>query len=64
MAVIYNPLLNVPSDFNQMAYCDDLSPSSRDIEEVLGIKLEPELAKFVDSISGKEAFELLCQMLN
>jgi len=64
MAVIYNPLLNVPSDFNQMVCCDDLSPSSRDIEEVLGIKLEPELAKFVDSISGKEAFELLCQMLN
>ena len=52
------------SEFYQENYSDDMGPSSKDIEEVLGIKLESDLANFIDSISPKEAYKYLCRLLN
>lgn len=51
-------------DFYQENYSEDLSPSSREIEEILGEKIEPGLANLIDSMTGKQAYELLCEMLS
>lgn len=40
-----------------------MTPSSREIEQILGIKLDPGTANWLDSITGEEAFSLLKQML-
>lgn len=50
MAATFNPSMIMTSDFYQENYSDDMGPSSKDIERVLGIKLEPDLANFVDYI--------------
>ena len=52
------------SDFYQDNYYDDMGPSSKDMERILGIKLDPDLANFVDSITSKQAHEYLCRILN
>lgn len=64
MAVTFNPTKIMTSDFYQENYSTDMGPSSKDIEEVLGIKLESDLANFIDSITPKEAYEYLCKFLN
>ena len=51
MAVTFDPTKIMTSDFYQENYSDDMGPSSKDIEEVLGIKLESDLANFIDSIN-------------
>ncbi len=63
MAAIFDPSMMMTSDFYQENYSDDLGPSSREIEQVLGIKLESAEANFLDSISSKEAYALLCEIL-
>lgn len=63
MAAIFDPSMMMTSDFYQENYSDDLSPSSREIEQVLGIKLESAEANFLDSISSEEAYALLCEIL-
>ena len=52
------------SDFYQENYSDDKSPSSREIEQVLGEKMDPDLANMIDSMTGKEAAELLDKLLD
>ena len=47
----------------QENYSDDKSPSSREIEHVLGEKMDPDLANMIDSMTGKEAGELLVKLL-
>lgn len=64
MAAVFNPTMMMTSDFYQENYSDDKSPSSKEIENVLGEKMDPALANFVDSMTGKEAAELLEKMLN
>ncbi len=64
MAAVFNPTMMMTSDFYQENYSDDKSPSSKEIENVLGEKIDPALANFVDSMTGKEAAELLEKMLN
>lgn len=64
MAAVFNPTMMMTSDFYQENYSDDKSPSSKEIENVLGEKIDPALANIVDSMTGKEAAELLEKMLN
>ena len=64
MAAVFNPTMMMTSDFYQENYSDDKSPSSKEIENVLGEKMDPALANFVDSMTGKEAAELLEKILN
>lgn len=64
MAVTFDPTKIMASDFYQENYSDDMGPSSKEIEEVLGIKLDSDLANFVDSITPKEAHEYLCKLLD
>lgn len=64
MAVTFDPSKIMTNDFYQENYSEDLGPSSKDIEEVLGIKLESDLANFIDSITPKEAHEFLCRLLD
>ena len=64
MAVTFDPTKIMTSDFYQANYSDDMGPSSKEIEEVLGIKLDSDLANFVDSITPKEAHEYLCKLLD
>ena len=64
MAAVFNPTMMMTSDFYRENYSDDKSPSSKEIENVLGEKMDPALANFVDSMTGKEAAELLEKMLN
>ena len=64
MAVTFDPTKIMTSDFYQENYSDDMGPSSKEIEDVLGIKLDSGLANFVDSITPKEAYEYLCKLLN
>lgn len=64
MAVTFDPTKIMTSDFYQENYSDDMGPSSKEIEEVLGIKLDSSLANFVDSITPKEAHEYLCKLLD
>ncbi len=64
MAATFNPSMIMTSDFYQENYSDDMGPSSKDIERVLGIKLDSDLANFVDSITPKQAHEYLCKLLD
>ena len=64
MAAIFDPSMMMTSDFYQENYSDDMGPSSKDIERVLGIKLDSDLANFVDSITPKQAHEYLCKLLD
>lgn len=64
MTVTFDPTKIMTSDFYQENYSDDMGPSSKEIEEVLGIKLDSDLANFVDSITPKEAHEYLCKLLD
>lgn len=64
MAVIPAPSKMMTSDFYQENYSDDKSPSSREIEQVLGEKMDPDLANMIDSMTGKEAAELLDKLLD
>ncbi len=43
---------------------DDFSPSIEEIEDILGIKIDSSLGEYIDSISGKEAYDLLCELLD
>lgn len=63
MAAVFNPSLMMTCDFFQENSSEDLGPSSREIEQVLGIELESGVANFLDSISSKEAYDLLCEIL-
>ena len=63
MAVIPDPSKMMTSDFYQENYSDDKSPSSREIEKVLGEKMDSDLANMIDSMTGKEAAELLDKLL-
>ena len=51
-------------DFYQENQSEDLSPSSREIEELLGKKIEPGLENLIDSMTGKQTYDLLCEMLS
>ena len=64
MAVPFDPTKIMTSDFYQENYSDDMGPSSKEIDDVLGIKLDSGLANFVDSITPKEAYEYLCKLLD
>ncbi len=63
MAATFNPMYIKTSDFRVENDPTDMSPSSREIEQVLGIKLDSGTANWIDSITGEEAFTLLKQML-
>lgn len=63
MAATFNPMYMMTSDFRVENDPTDMSPSSREIEQVLGIKLDSGTANWIDSITGEEAFTLLKQML-
>ena len=63
MAAVFNPSMIMTGDFYQENYSDDKSPSSREIEHVLGEKMDPDLANMIDSMTGKEAAELLDKLL-
>ena len=64
MAAVFNPSMIMTNDFFQENYSDDKSPSSREIEHVLGEKMDPDLANMIDSMTGKEAAALLDKLLN
>ena len=64
MAAVFNPSMIMTNDFYQENYSDDKSPSSREIEHVLGEKMDPDLANMIDSMTGKEAAALLDKLLN
>ena len=64
MAVIPDPTKIMTSDFYQENYSDDKSPSSREIEQILGEKIDPGFANMLDSMTGKEAAELLDKLLD
>ena len=64
MAAVFNPSMIMTNDFYQENYSDDKSPSSREIEQVLGEKMDPDLANMIDSMTGKEAAELLDKLLD
>lgn len=64
MAVDFDKSKIMTSDYYQEKYSDDKSPSSREIEQVLGEKMEPDLANIIDSMTGKEAAELLDKLLD
>ena len=64
MAVILDPTKIMTSDFYQENYSKDKSPSSREIEQVLGEKMDSDLANMIDSMTGKEAAELLDKLLD
>ncbi len=63
MAVILDSSKIMTSDYYQENYSDDKSPSSKEIEKVLGEKMDPGLANLIDSMTGKEAAELLDKIL-
>ena len=64
MAAVFNPSMIMTNDFYQENYSDDKSPSSGEIEHVLGEKMDPDLANMIDSMTGKEAAALLDKLLN
>lgn len=64
MAVDFDKSKIMTSDYYQENYSDDKSPSSREIEQVLGEKMDPDLANMIDSMTGKEAAELLDKLLD
>ena len=59
MAVSYNPFSVMTTDFHKEHYSNELSPSSKDIEKVLGLKLDEGTENWLDSITGEEAHKLL-----
>ena len=63
MAAVFNPSMIMTGDFYQENYSDDKSPSSREIEKILGEMIDPGFANMLDSMTGKEAAELLDKML-
>ena len=63
MAAVFNPSMIMTGDFYQENYSDDKSPSSREIEHILGEKIDPGFANMLDSMTGKEAAELLDKLL-
>ena len=63
MAAVFNPSMIMTGDFYQENYSDDKSPSSREIEQIIGEKLDPGFANMLDSMTGKEAAELLDKLL-
>lgn len=63
MAAVFNPSMIMTGDFYQENYSDDKSPSSREIEKILGEKIDPDFANMLDSMTGKEAAELLDKLL-
>ena len=63
MAAVLNPSMILTNNFFQENYSDDKSPSSREIEHVLGEKMDPDLANMIDSMTGKEAVALLNKLL-
>lgn len=63
MEVTFNPMCMMTSDFRVENDPNDMSPSSREIEQVLGMKLDSGTANWLDSITGEEAFAMLKQML-
>lgn len=63
MAAVFNPSMIMTNNFFQENYSDDKSPSSREIEHVLGEKMDPDLANMIDSMTGKEAVALLNKLL-
>ena len=64
MAAVFNPSMIMTCDFYQENYSEDKSPSSREIEQVLGEKMDSNLANMIDSMTGKEAAELLDKLLD
>lgn len=64
MAAVFNPSMIMTNDFYQENYSDDKSPSSREIEQMLGEKIDPDLANMIDSMTGKEAAALLDKLLD
>ena len=64
MAAVFNPSMIMTGDFYQENYSEDKSPSSREIEQVLGEKMDSDLANMIDSMTGKEAAELLDKLLD
>ena len=64
MAAVFNPSMIMTGDFYQENYSDDKSPSSREIEHILGEKIDPGFANMLDSMTGKEAAELLDKLLD
>ena len=64
MAAVFNPSMIMTGDFYQENYSDDKSPSSIEIEQVLGEKMDSDLANMIDSMTGKEAAELLDKLLD
>ena len=64
MAAVFNPSMIMTNDFDQENYSDDKSPSSIEIEQVLGEKMDSDLANMIDSMTGKEAAELLDKLLD
>lgn len=64
MAAVFNPSMIMTNDFYQENYSDDKSPLSREIEQMLGEKMDPDLANMIDSMTGKEAAALLDKLLD
>lgn len=63
MAATFNPSQMMTLDFYQDNYSEDLSPSSKEIGNILGIELDETTANFVDSMTGEQAYKLLCKIL-
>ena len=64
MAATFNPMYMMTSDFCVENDPNDMSPSSKEIEQVLGIKLDSGTANWLDSITGEEAYSLLKELLS
>ena len=64
MAVKFNHTDIRMSGFKHENLLDGFSLSGREIENVLGMKMEPAFAGFIDSISPKEAYEILTSILS
>ena len=63
MATTFNPMYMMTSDFRVETNPGDMSPSSKEIEQCLEIKLDSETANWLDLITGEEAFVMLKQIL-
>ena len=59
---------DIYDSFKVITYDDakkmDKSPTSEEIEKVLGQKMDPKMAEFIDSITGQEAADLLEKLLD
>lgn len=64
MAATFNPSMIMTNDFYQENYSEDLSPSSNEIGNILGIALDETTANFLDSMTGAQAYKLLCKILD